>query len=173
MSSVLNVSNDASRKPEDFSLKDIEVFVDSEEQNWFKWAHLGKYLGLRHISKSAESLNKCERLTRHELIPIPRSMGGWSGSKEHRNKMDKFFSVFGVMHVIIKSKKPKSKALKTHILKDIIPRGLDARIEEIQGKHQQATIDRDNQIQTLEFTNKKHQQKILRLNKERSPSWMF
>ena len=87
--------------------------------------------------------------------------------------MDKFFSVFGVMHIIIKSKKPKSKALKTHILKDIVPRGLDARIEEIQGKHQQAIIDRDNQIQTLEFTNKKHQQKILRLNKERSPSWMF
>ena len=76
MPSVLNVSNDASRKPEYFSLKDIEVFVDSEEQNWFKWAHLGKYLGHRHIGKSAESLNKCERLTRHELIPIPCSMAG-------------------------------------------------------------------------------------------------
>ena len=33
MSSLLNVSNDTSRKPEEFSYKDIEVFVGSEEQN--------------------------------------------------------------------------------------------------------------------------------------------
>ena len=32
MSSLLNVSDNASRKPEEFSLKDIEVFVGSEEQ---------------------------------------------------------------------------------------------------------------------------------------------
>ena len=31
MPSLLNVSNDS--KPDEFSLKDIEVFVDSEEQN--------------------------------------------------------------------------------------------------------------------------------------------
>ena len=70
------------------------------------------------------------------------------------------------MYVIIKSKKPKGKALKKHILKDIVPCGLDARIVEIQGKHQQAITDHYNQIHTLEFTNEKHQQKILRLNKE-------
>ena len=70
------------------------------------------------------------------------------------------------MYAIIKSKKPKGKALKKHILKDIVLRGPDARIEDIQGKHQQAITDRDNQIQALEFTNEKHQQKILRLNKE-------
>ena len=70
------------------------------------------------------------------------------------------------MYVIIKSTKPKGKALKKHILKDIVPRGVDARIEEIQGKHQQAITDRDNQIQVLEFPNEKHQQKILKLNNE-------
>ena len=35
MSSLLNVSN-ASNEPEKFDLKDIEVFVDSEEQNWLE-----------------------------------------------------------------------------------------------------------------------------------------
>ena len=35
MSSLLNVSN-VSNEPEKFNLKDIEVFVDSEEQNWFE-----------------------------------------------------------------------------------------------------------------------------------------
>ena len=41
-SSLMSVSNDNS-KPEEFGLKDIEVLVDSEEQNWFKQAHVGKF----------------------------------------------------------------------------------------------------------------------------------
>ena len=41
MSFLLNVSDDASRKPEEFSLKDIEVLVDNKEQNWFKRAPRG------------------------------------------------------------------------------------------------------------------------------------
>ena len=56
--------------------------------------------------------------------------------------------------------------LKNHILKDIVPHGFDARIEEIQEKHQQAIADRDNQIKALESINEKHKQRILRLNEE-------
>ena len=108
------------------------MFVDSEELNWFK--HVGKFLDLSHIDTSLEGLDKCEILTRQELVPTPHGIGGWSGSKNHQNKTDKFLSVFGVMYVIIKNKKPKGKALKKHILNDIVPRGLDGRIEEIQGK---------------------------------------
>ena len=33
-------------------------------------------------------------------------------------------------------------------------------------EHQQAITGRDNQIKALEFTNQRHQQKILRLNEE-------
>ena len=43
-SSLLNIPN-ASSKSEEFSLKDIKVVVDSEEQNWFKQARVGKFLG--------------------------------------------------------------------------------------------------------------------------------
>ena len=50
------------------------------------------------------------------------------------------------MHVIVNSKKDKGKALKDHILKDIVPRGLDARIIEIQRKHQQAIEEKDATI---------------------------
>ena len=39
-------------------------------------------------------------------------------------------------------------------------------IEKIQEEHQQAITGRDNQIKALEFTNEKHQQKILKLNKK-------
>ena len=51
-------------------------------------------------------------------------------------------------------------------MKDIVQRELDARIEEIQGTHQQAITGRDNQIKVLEFTNEELQKKILRVNKE-------
>ena len=57
---MLNVSNDSS-KSEEFSPKDIEVFVDSEEQNWFKRAHVGKFLALEDIRASLNGLQKCSQ----------------------------------------------------------------------------------------------------------------
>ena len=57
MSSVLNVSNGSSKSKE-FNLNDIEVLVDSEEQNWFKRSHVGKFLGLKHIDTSVGDLDK-------------------------------------------------------------------------------------------------------------------
>ena len=55
MSSVLNFSNGRS-KPEEFNVKDIEMLVDSEEQNWFKWTHVGTSLGLIDIHRSTGRL---------------------------------------------------------------------------------------------------------------------
>ena len=48
---MLNISNGSS-KSEEFNLNNIEVLVDSKEQNWFKWAHVGNFLGLKHIDTS-------------------------------------------------------------------------------------------------------------------------
>ena len=67
-SSLLNVSNDASSRPEELSLKDIDVFVDNEEQNWLKRTHVGKLLLLEDRT-SLNGLEKCEMLTRQELVP--------------------------------------------------------------------------------------------------------
>ena len=53
------------------------------------------------------------------------------------------------MYVIVNSRKDKGKLLKEHILKDIVPRGFDARIEEIQGKHQQGIEEKDAAIALL------------------------
>ena len=131
MSSILNFSN-ANSKPEEFSIKDIEMLVDSEEQNWFKRAHVGKFLGPEDIRTSLNGLEKCEMLTRQELVPNRRGTPVWSGPKDQQNKTDKFLSVFGVMYTIVNSEKDKGKVLKKHILKDIVPRGVDTRIEEIQ-----------------------------------------
>ena len=59
----------------------------------------------------------------------------WFRPKDQQNKTDKFLSVFEIMYVILNSQKDKGKALKKYILKDIAPRGFDARIEEIKEKH--------------------------------------
>ena len=63
MPSVLNVSND-SGKPQGFSIKDVEILVDNKEQNWFKRAHVGKFLGLVHIHRSTARLADEDQKTR-------------------------------------------------------------------------------------------------------------
>ena len=83
------------------------------------------------IQTSLNSLEKCEMLTRQELVPSRHGTPDWSEPKDQQNKTDKFLSLLGVMYVIVNSRKDKDKVLKEHILKDIIPRGLDARIKEI------------------------------------------
>ena len=118
----MNVSNDASRKSEEFSLKNIEVFVDSEEQKWFKQAHVGKFLAIEDIRTLLNGLEKCEILTRQELIPNRRGTSGWFGPNDQQNKMDRFLSFFGVMYVIVNSQKDKDKVLVKHISKDIVTR---------------------------------------------------
>ena len=42
-SSLLNVSNDVSSRPEGLSFKNVELFIDSEERNWLKQTHAGKF----------------------------------------------------------------------------------------------------------------------------------
>ena len=57
------------------------------------------------------------------------------------------------MYAIVKSPKDKGKELKEHILKEIVPRGFDTRIEEIQEQHRQSITGRNNQIQAIQHEN--------------------
>ena len=135
-SSLLIVSNDSSN-PGGFSLKDIEVLVDVKEENWFKRAHVGKLLGLVNIHRSTAKLADEDQKTRTFL-----QAGGGCHVMTHPRKdaqdHDIFISLTGALYVTVNSRKDKGKAFKKHILKDIAPHGFDARVEEIQGKHQQA-----------------------------------
>ena len=88
-------------------------------------------------------------------------------SREDAQEHDIFISLTSALYVVVNSQKDKGKVLKKHILKDIAPRGFDARIEETQEKHQQvieekdAVIEflnddlknRDNQIQACHYEN--------------------
>ena len=63
------------------------------------------------------------------------------------------------MYVIVNSKKGKGKVFKDHILKDNVPRRLEARTEEIQEKHQQAIEEKDATIALLndDLKNRKYE----------------
>ena len=75
-----------SSKPGEFSLKDIWFLVNNKEQNWFRRAHMGKFLGIEDIWTSLNDLEKCKMLIRQELIPSWRGPLGWFGSKDEQNK---------------------------------------------------------------------------------------
>ena len=124
-------------------------------------------MGLKHIDTSVEGLDKCEMPTRNDIKTAPHGAGGWSGPKDHQNKTVKFLLAFGVMYVIVKSQKDKGKALKKHILKDIVPRRFDTRIEEIQEKHQQAIEKKDATTTLLNDDLKKREYENMALQAQR------
>ena len=129
MSSLLNVSNDSS-KSEESSINDIEVLADNKVQNWFKRACIRQYLGIACIITSPIKLSEEVERSRTFL-----QSGGGIRSMDPPEKdaqdNDFFISLTGSLYVTVSYRKDKGKALKKHILKDIVPRGFDARIEKI------------------------------------------
>ena len=109
-----------------FNAVSIEVLLDEQNQPWFKRAHVGKFLEIKHIETSLDGLDSGEIKSRSAFGSTPRSTGGWSRPKGEQNKT----SVYGVMHVIVNSRKSKGKALKEWVLKDVVPRGFNKMIEE-------------------------------------------
>ena len=133
-----------------------------------KRAYGGKFLGLPQIQKSLVGLDKCEIRGRNDFDPTYTTTTGWSRPKDQQNKTDKFLSVFGIMYVIVNSKKDKGKALKQHILKDIVPRGFNAKIEEIQEKHRQTIEEKDAAIALLNdgLRNRKYENMALQVQRD-------
>ena len=54
--SLLNAS--CSSKSEKFNLHDIKMLVGKEDQPWFKWADLRRYLAIAHIIKLTSKLEE-------------------------------------------------------------------------------------------------------------------
>ena len=154
MSYVFNVSNGSS-KSEEFSLKDIEMFVDNKEENWFKRAHVVKFLGLVHIHRSTARLADEDQKTR-AFLKVGGGCLDATPPREDVQDHDIFISLTGVLYVVVNSQKDKGKAIKKHILKDIVPCGFDVRIEEIQEKHQQPIKEKDAAIALLNDDVKNH-----------------
>ena len=138
----------SSSKPEEFNFKDIEVLIDSEEHNWFKRAHVGKFLGLACIITSTVRLPE-EDIKSWAFPQAEVGICSMDPCREDVQDHDIFISLTGTLYVIVNSQKDKGKMLREHILKDIVPPGFDARIEEIQRKHQQAIKEKDAALALL------------------------
>ena len=121
----------------------IEVLLDEQNEPWFKRAHVGKFLDIKHIVTSLEGLDDCEQRSRYEL-----KMGSVARTSYPKvQNTDSFLSAYGVMHVVVNSRKSKGKELRDWILRDVVPRGVNKLMEE---EHQKAIDEKDMQIALLD-----------------------
>ena len=107
-----------------------------------------KFLGLVHIHRSTVKLEDEDQKTRAFLKADGRCYDA-TPPREDAQYHDIFISLTGALYVAVNSQKDKSMALKKHILKDIVRRGFDVKIEEIQEKHRQAIEEKDATIALL------------------------
>ena len=124
------------------------MLADNKEQNWFKRAHIGQYLGIACIIISTSKLSEEDKRSR-AFLQAEGGIRSMNPPGEDAQDHDIFISLTGALYVIVKSRKDKGKALEKHILKDIVPRGFDARIKEIQEKHRQAIEGKDAALALL------------------------
>ena len=50
---------------------EIETIVDENGNPWFKRAHVGRFLEIKHIDTSVEGLDKHEMCARKDFDPTP------------------------------------------------------------------------------------------------------
>ena len=100
------------------------------------------HLGLVHIHRSTARLADEDQKSR-AFLNVEGECHDATPPREDAQDHDIFISLTGTLYVVVNSQKDKGKALKKHILKDIVPRGFDVKIEEIQEKHRQAIEEKD------------------------------
>ena len=134
----------------------IETLFDDENQPLFRRSELGKYLGIRNIRENFREFLSHHACSRSEIegVGVTYPLG------QTKNSHDIFINLDSAIEIAVRSKKPRAVAL----VKWLTKKGIEKIQKEHQ--HQQAITGCDNQIQALELTNEKHQQKILKLNKE-------
>ena len=134
----------------------IETLFDDENQPLFRRSELGKYLGIRNIRENFREFLSHHACSRSEIegVGVTYPLG------QTKNSHDIFINLDSAIEIAVRSKKPKAVAL----VKWLTKKGIEKIQKEHQ--HQQAITGCDNQIEALELTNEKHQQKILKLNKE-------
>ena len=127
--------------------------------NWFKWLHIGQYLGIAPIITSTTKLSE------EDIRSLAFLKGGFVARippREDPQDHDIFILLTGALYVTVNSKKDKGKALNKHIMKHIVSRRFDAKTEEIQEKHRQATEEKDAAIALLHdgLKNREYENKV-------------
>ena len=168
LSQVSLFNTSSSSESEEFDLRQSEMLVDSKDQFWFKWADVGKFLGLVYIHRLTAKQRDEDQETRAFLQAGGdfHSLKVWSRLKDQQNKMENFLSVTATLYVIVNSRKDKGKIFKVDILADIAPRSFDAISKEIQGEDRQVIQERNNKIQTIHYERYFHHTQLKRFQDE-------
>ena len=109
---------------------------------------MGKFLGIVRIIKSTPKLSE-EDIKSRAFLQAEVGIHRMDLPREDAQVHDISISLTGTVYVIANSRKNKGKVLKENILKDIVQRGFDARIEGIQKKNRQAIDEKDAAIALL------------------------
>ena len=89
-------------KPEKFSLNDIEVLVDNKEQNWFKRAQVGKFLGIVNIHRPSIKLADEDQKTR-AFLQAESGCHTMTTPREDVQDHDIFISLTAALYVVVNS----------------------------------------------------------------------
>ena len=87
---------------------------------------LREYLGIARIITSTAKLSE-EDIRSRTSLRVEGGIHSLDSPREDAQDNNIFISLTGALYVTVNSRKDKGKALKKHILKDIVPRGFDAR----------------------------------------------
>ena len=143
--------------------------VTINEKPWTRAREVCRALEYGKATKAADIVNHlCSRenyVHKYQLNELVFETNFMDWPLDSR-KDDHYVHEEGMYEMVFSSQQPKtrhSSRLYCNVLFLHFRQWLTNKIQE---EHRQAIEEKDNQIQTLEFTNEKHQQKILGLNEE-------
>ena len=86
-------------------------------------------------------------------VPTVSSTVNWPRDSP---KLDLYINEEGMYELLFSSQQPKAKYVRRHCCNVLFPQIRRQLTNKMKEEHQQAITYRDNQMQTLEFTNEKH-----------------
>ena len=151
-----------------FAFNAVELYVVTiNEKPWTRTREVCK--ALEHNKKTAHFIKAHvspeNYAQKYQISNVLAAVTSINWSKDSR-KDDYYTNEEGMYELLFSSQQPKAKNFRGHCYNVLFPHVRQQLTNKIQEEHQQVITDRDNQIQALEYTNHKHQQKILRLNEE-------
>ena len=139
MSSLLNVPNDASRKPEGFSFKNIEVLVDSEGEECLVSRDVYKAIGYEEENGKKVIQNLVPSKYKLPFGDVKPSL-----NQEALHKDTVFLIEPGPYCFLLRCKKPKAVPFTGWVVETVLPREVRKLTSVIEEKNNQQKISRLN-----------------------------
>ena len=151
-----------------FSFNAVELCVVTINKK--PWMHAREVCKALEYNKKTADIVKafCSRKNYAQKY----QMGGFTAAgkpvdwPKDSQKYDIHINQEGMYEIVLSSQQPKAKDFRRNCCNVLFPHVWQQLTNKIKEGHQQTIEEKDNQIQALEFTNEKHQQKILKLNKD-------